>query len=186
MDPPCEAVETDSEIAELVEIANELSAIARSGKVLPGSIGERRTRCGRPNCACHAEPPRLHGPHYQWTRKAAQKTVAAGFRPSRPTTTDPSSRTITDCMNCSDAWSRSVLLAFRTRPAAQSHRNADRQVIANCEDLTSSAPLFQLFGFGGGSTTAVTKVLQAEVSANNQEALSSSLTPVRSSKPSAA
>ena len=43
--------------------------------VLPGSITERRTRCGRRNCACHADPPRLHGPYWQWTRKIAAKTV---------------------------------------------------------------------------------------------------------------
>ena len=44
--------------------------------VLPGTIAERRTRCGRPNCACHADPPRLHGPYRQWTRKIAGKTVS--------------------------------------------------------------------------------------------------------------
>ena len=43
--------------------------------VLPGSITQRRTRCGRRNCACHADPPRLHGPYWQWTRKVAAKTV---------------------------------------------------------------------------------------------------------------
>ncbi len=78
VDPPCEAVEVDPDAtrrAELAEIARELAAIARSGEVLPGSIGERRTRCGRPNCACHKDPPRLHGPYYQWTRKVAAKTV---------------------------------------------------------------------------------------------------------------
>ena len=78
MDPPCEAVEVDPHAtrrAELAEIANELAVIARSGKVLPGSIGERRTRCGRPNCACHRDPPHLHGPYYQWTRKVAAKTI---------------------------------------------------------------------------------------------------------------
>jgi len=61
--------------AEVRQIAKELAAIARSGFVLPGSIIERRTRCGRPNCSCHAEPPRLHGPYFQWTRKVANKTV---------------------------------------------------------------------------------------------------------------
>ncbi len=81
MDPPCEAVAMDSEIVELAEIAKELALIARSGKVLPGSIGERRTRCGRPNCACHGEPPRLHGPYYQWTRKVAAKTVGRWLSP---------------------------------------------------------------------------------------------------------
>ena len=43
--------------------------------VLPGSITERRTRCGRRNCGCHADPPRLHGPYWQWTRKIAAKTI---------------------------------------------------------------------------------------------------------------
>jgi len=61
--------------AEAEEIAAELAAIARSGMVLPGSISQRRTRCGRRNCACHADPPRLHGPYWQWTRKVAAKTV---------------------------------------------------------------------------------------------------------------
>jgi hypothetical protein len=61
--------------AEAQKIAAELAAIARSGMVLPGSITQRRTRCGRRNCACHADPPRLHGPYWQWTRKVAAKTV---------------------------------------------------------------------------------------------------------------
>jgi hypothetical protein len=61
--------------AEAEKIAAELAAIARSGMVLPGSITERRTRCGRRNCACHADPPRLHGPYWQWTRKIAAKTI---------------------------------------------------------------------------------------------------------------
>ena len=61
--------------AEAEKIAAELAAIARTGKVLPGSITQRRTRCGRRNCACHADPPRLHGPYWQWTRKIAAKTT---------------------------------------------------------------------------------------------------------------
>ena len=61
--------------AEAQKIAAELAAIASSGMVLPGSITERRTRCGRPNCGCHADPPRLHGPYWQWTRKVAAKTI---------------------------------------------------------------------------------------------------------------
>jgi len=61
--------------AEAEKIAAELAAIAATGMVLPGSITQRRTRCGRRNCACHADPPRLHGPYWQWTRKVAAKTV---------------------------------------------------------------------------------------------------------------
>ena len=36
---------------------------------------ERLARCGKPNCHCHAEPPVLHGPYHQWTRKVTAKTV---------------------------------------------------------------------------------------------------------------
>ncbi len=60
---------------EARQIANELSKIARTANVLPGSIAERHTRCGRPGCACQADPPRRHGPYWHWTRKVANKTV---------------------------------------------------------------------------------------------------------------
>jgi len=61
--------------AEARQIAAELAAIARSGKVLAGSITERRTHCGRPGCRCMADPPQPHGPYYQWTRKIRAKTI---------------------------------------------------------------------------------------------------------------
>jgi hypothetical protein len=60
---------------EARQIAKELAAIARSGQVLPGSITSRLTHCGRPGCKCMADPPRPHGPYWQWTRKVAAKTV---------------------------------------------------------------------------------------------------------------
>jgi uncharacterized protein DUF6788 len=65
------------------QIAAELAAIAATGMVLPGSITERRTRCGRDTCACHADPPRLHGPYWQWTRKIAARTVCRWLRPAQ-------------------------------------------------------------------------------------------------------
>ena len=60
---------------EARQIATELAQIARTGQVLPGSITERYTRCGHAGCACQADPPRRHGPYWQWTRKLANKTV---------------------------------------------------------------------------------------------------------------
>ncbi|MDA8184370.1 MAG: hypothetical protein M0035_08115 [Actinomycetota bacterium] len=60
---------------ELDDIATELAQLARTGPALPGSIAERLTRCGHKNCACHADPPRRHGPYFHWTRKVANKTV---------------------------------------------------------------------------------------------------------------
>ncbi|HEY2448353.1 MAG TPA: DUF6788 family protein [Mycobacterium sp.] len=42
---------------------------------LPGSVIRRRMRCGKPGCACKADPPALHGPYIQWTRTVEGKTV---------------------------------------------------------------------------------------------------------------
>jgi hypothetical protein len=69
--------------AEARQIAAELAKIARTGKVLPGSIIQRRIRCGHPRCACHADPPALHGPYWQWTRKVAAKTVCRWLTPDQ-------------------------------------------------------------------------------------------------------
>lgn len=42
--------------------------------VLPGSVVVRHVSCGKPRCACRADPPALHGPYIQWTRTVAGKT----------------------------------------------------------------------------------------------------------------
>jgi hypothetical protein len=49
---------------------------ARLGLALPGTLLQRSVRCGWPSCRCHANPPQLHGPYWQWTRKQAGKTVS--------------------------------------------------------------------------------------------------------------
>jgi len=51
------------------------AAIAQTGFILPGSLNVVMNRCGKPRCACHADPPRLHGPYITWTRKIAGKTI---------------------------------------------------------------------------------------------------------------
>jgi hypothetical protein len=42
---------------------------------LPGSVVVRHMRCGKPGCACKADPRALHGPYIQWTRTVGGKTV---------------------------------------------------------------------------------------------------------------
>ena len=69
------ALSDDHQKQEVRAIAKELAGIARSAKVLPGSLTSRRTRCGRSGCKCMADPPEPHGPYWQWTRKVAAKTV---------------------------------------------------------------------------------------------------------------
>ncbi len=58
--------------AQAAGIAAELASL---GLALPGTLIQRHTRCGRANCRCHADPPVLHGPYWQWTRKVAGKTI---------------------------------------------------------------------------------------------------------------
>ncbi len=54
--------------------------IAFDGPVLPGSVSTARSQCGKPNCACKATPPRLHGTYYRWTGiidgKRTTKTIS--------------------------------------------------------------------------------------------------------------
>jgi len=52
------------------------AALADIGYCLPGSVTERQLRCGKPGCACKADPPALHGPYRQWSRKIGGKTVS--------------------------------------------------------------------------------------------------------------
>ena len=51
------------------------------GIVIPGSIGKRTYRCGKPSCGCHQDSAALHGPYYQWTRKVNAKTVGMNLEP---------------------------------------------------------------------------------------------------------
>ena len=54
-------------------IAAELAGL---GLALPGTLIQRSVRCGWAGCRCHADPPVLHGPYWQWTRRRAGKTVS--------------------------------------------------------------------------------------------------------------
>ena len=51
------------------------AAVAEVGFICEGSLVERYTSCGNPNCRC-AEPDGRHGPYYQLSWKEAGKTVS--------------------------------------------------------------------------------------------------------------
>lgn len=53
-----------------------LAAIDGVGWFLRGSLLAVANRCGKSGCRCKADPPRLHGPYWQWTRKVAGTTVS--------------------------------------------------------------------------------------------------------------
>ena len=54
-------------------LAAELASL---GFISQGSVVVRYTTCGKPGCRCQGDPPRRHGPYYQWSRAVAGKTVS--------------------------------------------------------------------------------------------------------------
>ena len=65
--------------AALDKIAAEIAA---AGPALPGTLTVRAYACGKAGCRCHADPPRLHGPYAEWTRKIGGKTVTRRLTPA--------------------------------------------------------------------------------------------------------
>ena len=49
-------------------LANQLAQI---DGILPGSVVVRHMPCGKPGCACKADPPELHGPYIQCVARHA-------------------------------------------------------------------------------------------------------------------
>jgi hypothetical protein len=70
---------TAAQRAALAKITAEIAAAA--GPALPGTLTVRAYACGKPNCRCHADPPRLHGPYAEWTRKIGGTTVTRRLTP---------------------------------------------------------------------------------------------------------
>ena len=65
---------------DLQQTYQELKAALSSvGYFRRGTLLKRFMRCGKAGCACHASPPRLHGPYYQWTRKVGGKTATVAL-----------------------------------------------------------------------------------------------------------
>lgn len=58
-----------------------VTALAGTGFALPGSVVTRSLTCGKLGCRCKADPPALHGPYRQWTRKIDCRTVTRWLSP---------------------------------------------------------------------------------------------------------
>jgi hypothetical protein len=66
---------TPDQQAQAARLAAEITArLTGAAFALPGTVADRMTRCGHPGCRCHADPPQLHGPYHQWTRKKNGRT----------------------------------------------------------------------------------------------------------------
>jgi hypothetical protein len=53
------------------------------GPPCPAPWVVRSYACGKPRCRCHADPPVLHGPYAEWTRKIGGKTVTRRLTPDQ-------------------------------------------------------------------------------------------------------
>lgn len=69
--------ETTADYEELKRLLLEL------GYARPGSLVRRFMPCGKAGCACMRQPPALHGPYYQWSRKVRGKTVTRRLDPEQ-------------------------------------------------------------------------------------------------------
>jgi uncharacterized protein DUF6788 len=76
----CRMDPSPAQRAALNRIAAELAATA--GPALPGTLTIRAYACGKQNCRCHADPPALHGPYAEWTRKINGKTITRRLTPA--------------------------------------------------------------------------------------------------------
>jgi hypothetical protein len=63
------------------ECSQVKARIQKIGFICTGSLVERWTTCGKPNCRCSTDPERRHGPYYQLTWKEKGVTVTRRLSP---------------------------------------------------------------------------------------------------------
>ena len=49
--------------------------LAQVDFIAKGSVTQRHLPCGKSTCRCHADPPQLHGPYWQWSTAVEGRTV---------------------------------------------------------------------------------------------------------------
>jgi len=59
------------------------ASVADLGPFRRGTVLRRFVTCQSPSCRCHATPPKLHGPYYDWSRKVKGKTVTVRVTPEQ-------------------------------------------------------------------------------------------------------
>jgi len=72
---PCLALVLPTAAGIALYVRDQVRAALDLGFVSQGSVVLRHTHCGAPGCRCHADPPQLHGPYWQWTRRDSGRTV---------------------------------------------------------------------------------------------------------------
>lgn len=52
------------------------ASLADLGPFRRGTVLRQFVKCVQASCHCRADPPQLHGPYYEWTRKVKGNTVS--------------------------------------------------------------------------------------------------------------
>ena len=66
------AASTDPHAQRFLKLKAEIAQLEYFAK---GTVLARKVKCGKPQCGCHSDPAKRHGPYYEWTYKEAGKTV---------------------------------------------------------------------------------------------------------------
>ena len=117
--------------------------LGRIDGVLPGSVVRRQMRCGKPNCACKADPPTLHGPYIQWTRSVDGKTVTRYLSQDQLTRFQSwfdNARQLKDLIAKLEIASVHALEADR-RPDSSTHAQEPRLVARSAHPRSDRQPL---------------------------------------------
>ena len=92
------------------------------GYFCKGTILERKMKCGQPNCACHQDPAKRHGPYWEWTYKLGGKTVNVQLSASAGPIYKAAARqhrSLKSLLNRLEALSRKALAAQAKQAKAQ-------------------------------------------------------------------
>lgn len=76
--PPTRSTVMDHNAKRFRELKADFAQIEYFAK---GTVLARMVKCGKPQCACHDNPKKRHGPYFEWTYKAQGKTVNVRLTP---------------------------------------------------------------------------------------------------------
>ena len=79
--PSRKATRLPSLLASAQRFRRAQQELQRLDYFFKGTVLKRMMKCGQPQCACHRDPSKRHGPYFEWTYKANGKTVNVKLSP---------------------------------------------------------------------------------------------------------
>jgi len=79
--PSRKATRLPSLLASAQRFRQAQQELQRLDYFFKGTVLKRMMKCGQPQCACHRDPSKRHGPYFEWTYKANGKTVNVKLSP---------------------------------------------------------------------------------------------------------